>query len=212
MFRSLLFIDLLKRTKLMDFEIGGDVFRSLLFIDLMKQTKLSDLFMYCIVELRKATIPMFFDMIQCEFMSVPKGSNRKYKGDFRKVSIENGRWKTLETVYVEFYCRITFCVSVWEWDYHKTRLTRGRRTRWRALQGLVPHFVRFGCQQMLWTDEFLNKSVAFYVHTELIDWIFYFQTGCPTCLNNTRFWGEKAWHLLTLSKSYYNVCWSTEPY
>ena len=41
-----------------------------------------------IAELRKATIPMFFDMMQCEFMSVPKGSGRKYKGNFRKVKID----------------------------------------------------------------------------------------------------------------------------
>ena len=71
-------------------EFDGDVFRPPLFIDLLKRTKLIN-FAYYVVELRKATIPMFFDMIQCEFMSVPKGSNRKYKGDFRKVSVENGK-------------------------------------------------------------------------------------------------------------------------
>ena len=54
-----------------------------------------------VVELRKATIPMFFDMIQCEFMSVPKGSNRKYKGDFRKVREESGKRNTDKTVFVD---------------------------------------------------------------------------------------------------------------
>ncbi len=48
--------------------------------------RLSDTDPVVVAELRKATIPMFFDMMQCEFMMAPRGSSRKYKGNFRKVN------------------------------------------------------------------------------------------------------------------------------